>query len=167
MAGSRDYIDALDLLTEQHAEVDQLLRRLESRRGDRRAAIVELADKLTAHTTIEEKLFYPCILSEETSKFLHESIEEHLGIKRVLSDMLTLNLDADEFDARISVLKKQVLHHAHEEEEARLFPAVRRAMTANELALIGNELRVMFEHLMAADPRKLVPDGTAGALLRA
>ena len=158
MARSCDFINALDLLTEQHAEVDQLFKLIEGKRGNRRAVVIELADKLAAHTTIEEKLFYPCIMSEETSNLLHESVEEHLGIKRVLADMLTRELDADELDAKIAILKEQVLRHAHEEEEAKLFPAVRRAMNANELAVLGNELVVMFEHLMAAEPGKLVPD---------
>jgi len=158
MARSCDFINALDLLTEQHAEVDRLFKLIEGKRDNRRAAVVELADKLSAHTTIEEKLFYPCIMSEETSKLLHESLDEHLAIKRVLADMLRMDLDADELDARIAVLKKQVLHHAHEEEEAKLFPTVRKAMNAQELAVLGNELSVMFEHLMATDPGKLVPD---------
>jgi len=163
MARSRDFINALDLLTEQHAEVDRLFKLIESQRGNRRAAVVELADKLAAHTTIEEKLFYPCIMSEETRRLLHESFEEHLGIKRLLADMLTMDLDADELDPKISVLKKLVSHHAHQEEEAKLFPAVRKAMNANELAVLGNELIVMFEHLMAAEPCKLVPGQPAEA----
>ena len=163
MARSRDLINALDLLTEQHADFDQLFKLLEGKRGNRRAVVIELADKLAAHTTIEEKLFYPCIMSEETRKLLHESAEEHLRIKHVLADLLTMELDGDELDAKIWVLKKQVSHHAHDEEEARLFPIVRTAMTANELVVLGNELFVMFEHLMAAEPCKLVPDQTAEA----
>jgi len=157
MARSRNFIDALDLLTEQHAEVDRLFKLIESNRGNRRAAVGELADKLAAHTTIEEKLFYPCIMSEATRKLLHESVEEHLGIKRLLADMRAMELDADELDAKISVLKNLVSYHAHQEEEAELFPTVRKAMTVNELAVLGNEMIVMFEHLMAAEPCKLVP----------
>jgi hypothetical protein len=163
MARSCDFINALDLLTEQHAEVDRLFKLIESKRGNRRAAIVELVDKLAAHATIEEKLFYPCIMSEETSKLLHESVEAHLGIKRMLADRLTMDLDASELDAKIAVLKEQVLHHAHEEEEAKLFPTVRKTMNFNELAVLGNELIVMFEHLMEADLGKLAPDQTIEA----
>ncbi len=164
MARSRNFINALDLLTEQHAEVDRLFKLIESKRGNRRAAIMELANKLAAHTTIEEKLFYPCIMSEETRKLLHESVEDHLGIKHVLADMLTMDLDADELDTKISLLKNQVSYHAHQEEEAKLFPTVRKAMNANELAVLGNELIVMFEHLMAAEPCKLVPGQAAEAV---
>jgi len=163
MARPVDFINALDLLTEQHAELDQLFKLIESQRGNRRAAVIELASKLAAHTTIEEKLFYPCIMAEETSQLLLESLEEHLAIKRGLADMLTVEVDAAELDGKVSRLRERVLHHAHEQEEGKLFPAVRTMMTANELAVLGNELIVMFEHLMAAEPRKLVPDQTIEA----
>jgi len=51
-----ELLNALDLLTEQHAEIDALFEVLERGAGDRQAAFVELADKLAAHATIEEKL---------------------------------------------------------------------------------------------------------------
>lgn len=160
MAKSRDLIDALDLLTEQHAEIDKLFEALAGTRVNRRATFVELADKLAAHATIEEKLFYPVITSAKTSKLLHELVEEHLAIKRVIAGMLLLDLDADELDAKLSVLSDQVAHHAHEDEEAKLFPLVRKMMTASQLVALGDELIVLFEHLMAAEPHQQVPNET-------
>lgn len=154
-------LNALDLLTEQHTELDDLFARLAANDGDRKAAFVELADKLAAHATIEEKLFYPRVMSEQTAEVLHESAEEHLAIKRVLADMMTMDLDADEFTAQLSVLHEQVSHHAHEDEEAELFPMLRISMDADELAGLGNELLVMFEHLIASGPRLQVLSETA------
>ena len=156
-------INALDLLTEQHAEVDDLFAQLEGDGDDREAAFVELADKLAAHATIEEKIFYPRVMSEKTSDMLHESVEEHLAIKRVLADLLTMDLDDDEFDAKLSVLKEEVSHHAHEEEEDKLFPMLRKSMDADELAGLGNELLAMFEQLIGGNPRLQVPKETAEA----
>ena len=43
------------------------------------------------------------------------------------------------------------------------FPTVRKTMNFNELAVLGNELIVMFEHLMEADLGKLAPDQTIEA----
>jgi len=113
-----------------------------------------------AERCIEETLWQPNQAASGTR--LEESLEEHLEIKRGLADMLTMELDAVELDGKVSRLRERVLHHAHGE-EAKLFPAVRTAMTANELAVLGNELIVMFEHLIAAEPRKLVPDLTTEA----
>src|ERR1700759_1530636 len=123
-----DTLDVLEILTSQHSEVDELIEQLESGKGDRAALFSELADKLAAHALVEEKIFYPAAMTRETSDMLHESVEEHLEIKRLLADMLELDpsSDEDEFDAKLSVLKENVSHHAHEEEEAKLFPKLRK-----------------------------------------
>ena len=157
--------DVLEVLESQHTEVDQLLEQLESGRGDRAALFATLADKLAAHSTVEEKIFYPAAMYEETSDMLHESVEEHLAVKRVLADMLELDpdSDSDEFDAKLSVLKEQVSHHAHEEEEGKLFPILRRLMTEDERAGVGNELLAMFETVIQQQPRRNVPSETAEA----
>jgi hemerythrin superfamily protein len=160
---SAQLLDALDLLTQQHDQVDSLFEQLEDGKGDRAATFQQLADALAAHATIEEKIFYPRVMADQTSDMLHESVEEHLAIKRVLADMLTMSLDSDEFDAKLHVLKEQVSHHAHEEEEDKLFPIVRKAMSADERAGLGNDLLAMFEELMQASPRTQVPKETRQA----
>jgi hypothetical protein len=153
--------DVLELLASQHVEVDELIEQLENDDGDRQTVFTELANKLAAHATVEEKLFYPAVMTENTAELLHESVEEHLAVKRVLADMIAMDLDEDEeFDAKLSVLKEHVSHHAHEEEEQKLFPEVRKAMSADELAALGNEVLAMFEQLMAADPYQNVPQET-------
>jgi hemerythrin superfamily protein len=158
-------INVLDLLASQHAEVDQLISQLESGDGDPEEVFRELADKLAAHATVEEKIFYPAVMQDETSELLHESVEEHLAVKRVLADMLKLDpvLDKEEFDAKLSVLKEQVSHHAHAEEEQKLFPRLRKTMSAEELAGIGNEVLALFEQVMEQEPRLNVPRETREA----
>ncbi len=158
----KEMIDVLELLTSQHAEVDQLLEQLESGRGDRMALFTTLADKLAAHATVEEKIFYPAAMATQTSELLHESVEEHLAIKRVLADMLAMDPDEDEddFNAKLSVLKEEVSHHAHEEEEAKLFPMLRRTMSKDDRAAVGNEVLAMFEALLERSPREQVPNET-------
>jgi len=69
-------------------------------------------------------------------------------------------LDDVAFEARLAVLKEQVAHHAHREEEDKLFPKVRSAMTRDERAALGNEFLVMFEELMQSHPYKNVPGET-------
>jgi hemerythrin superfamily protein len=155
--------DVLELLTAQHREVDDLLEKLEQGNGDRQALFTELADKLAAHAAAEEKVFYPSVMSEQTSELLHESVEEHLAVKRTLADMIAMDLDDEEFDAKLSVLKEQVSHHAHEEEEGKLFPELRAAMSRDELAAVGNEYLVLFETLMQSHPYRNVPDETQEA----
>jgi Trp operon repressor len=160
-----DMLDVLQLLTSQHSEVDDLFEKLEGGKGDRAALFSQLADKLAAHATVEEKIFYPAAMATQTSDLLHESVEEHLEIKRLLADMLELDPedDADEFDAKLSVLKENVSHHAHEEEERKLFPLLRKLLSADERAALGNDVLALFEALIEQSPRFHVPEETGAA----
>lgn len=154
-------IDVLDLLTSQHSEVDALFEKLEGGKGDRQALFTQLADKLAAHAAIEEKIFYPAAMAKGTEDQLHESVEEHLQIKRVLADLITKQVDNATFKAKLSVLKEDVSHHAHEEEEEKLFPKMRKAMSEDERAALGNECMAKFEELMAqGHPMENVPAET-------
>jgi len=163
----KDMIDVLELLTSQHDEVDQLIEQIESGDGDRAALFADLADKLAAHATVEEKIFYPAAMEQQTSEMLHEAVEEHLAIKRLIADLLELDPrdldDQDEFEAKISLLKEQVSHHAREEEEGKLFPLLRTLMSEDERAALGNEVMAMFELVIEEEPRRQVPSETAEA----
>jgi hemerythrin superfamily protein len=161
----KDTIDALELLKMQHDEVEELISEIEeSDDGEEKMDLFrELADKIAAHSTIEEKLFYPSVMSDDTEEQLLESTEEHLAVKRVLADMLEMEASDDRFDAKLSVLKEEIRHHARDEEEKKLFPKVRRMFTADELAGLGNELMAMFERLLEQEPRNEVPMQTREA----
>ena len=158
-----DTINALELLRTQHEEVESLIEKIENTDDarEKQALFVEMADKLAAHSTIEEKIFYPSVMDRKTREALVESTEEHLSVKRLLADMMELDVEDEHFDAKLSVMKEQIRHHAHDEEEDTLFPKVRRLMSADELAALGNEMLAMFELLIERSPRKQVPAETA------
>jgi hemerythrin superfamily protein len=158
--------DALELLRDQHDEVLDLIERIEdSDDPDAKAPMFrELADKIAAHSAIEEKLFYPSVMSERTNELLIESTEEHLAVKRVLSDLLELDPDDDHWMAKLRVLRDELEHHARDEEEGKLFPIVRKELDADQLAGLGNDLLAMFEELIEREPRMQVPNETAAAV---
>jgi hemerythrin superfamily protein len=155
--------DVLDLLASQHTEVDQLFAQLEDGEANHRATLLELGDKLAAHAAVEEKIFYPAVMAKQTHDLLHEAVEEHLAIKRVLADLLAPGIDDESFKAKLAVLKENVSHHAHEEEEKKLFPLVRRLMNDDERAALGNEVLAMFEELLPSHPSTHVPEETRAA----
>jgi hypothetical protein len=162
----KNTIDALELLKMQHDEVEMLIEQIEDNDdADEKAELFqELADKLAAHSSMEEKLFYPTVMGKDTEELLLESTEEHLSVKRVLADMMELDVEDERFDAKLSVLKEQVRHHARDEEEGELFPKIRRAFSADELAALGNECMAMFEMLIErGQPRMVVPRETREA----
>ena len=161
----KDTIDALELLTSQHDEVENLFSEIEDSDDPEEKAELfrELADKLAAHATMEEKLFYPSVMTEGTCEDLLEATEEHLAVKRVLADMLEMDPDDDRFDAKLSVLKENVRHHARDEEEDKLFPKIRKMLSADQLAGLGNDCLAFFEKLLEGEPRMNVPAETAEA----
>jgi hypothetical protein len=158
-------MNALELLAEQHDEVDDLIEMIEKTKDQdkKQQLFIELADKLAAHATMEEKLFYPAIFARQTEELVRESFEEHLQIKRVLADMLELDVEDEQFDAKLAVMKEEIHHHAREEEEGELFPKVEKLFDKDELAGLGNEMLVLFDELMEGEPRKQVPGETGEA----
>ena len=151
-------MDAMKLLEQQHDEVTKLFAKLEDARGGERkkALCNEISDALAAHATIEEKIFYPAAYARLTDDILHESLEEHLGIKRFIADLLDMTAADEMFDAKVKVLKEQVQHHV-EEERDELFPKVRKLLDADQLEALGQEMQSMFEELRLKQPRRAVP----------
>jgi len=155
--GKSTTTDIIEVLTMQHAEVDMLIMAIEKGSGDKRALFTELADKLAAHAAVEEQLFYPAVMAKQTEDQLREAVEEHLSVKRLLADLIALSPRDNAFDTKLKVLKEQVQHHAHKEEEAKLFPKVKKLFNADERAALGNEFLAMFEQMMLSHPYKQVP----------
>jgi hemerythrin superfamily protein len=152
-------MDAIALLQQQHREVEQLFEQIKAgaAEGELRRRVLALADALSAHASIEEDSFYPAAKSEETEDLLRESVTEHLGVKRLLVDLLDMDVSDERFDATISVLEEQVKHHV-KEEEGDLIPKVRRLLSAEALEELGAQMETDFEDLMASEPRENLAD---------
>ena len=117
--------NAIELLVEQHREVEQLIEELsgQSPRGaEFRRTFEELADLIAIHSEIEEKIFYPSVKTGDTGELLEESVLEHLAVKRVLATMMETAPDGDVF-AELEELGGLLEAHVIEEEQT-LFPKV-------------------------------------------
>ena len=155
-------MDAIKLLVEQHRKLEaQMKTMVDAREPKARAAgLVRVGDDLTKHITSEEEIFYPAVKAKRTEDILLESLEEHLSLKRLLADLLTLDPAADTWEPKFKVLKEQTEHH-HEEEEEKLFPKVRKALDTAELEDLGQQMLAMQQKLQCAgDPRDAVVEQT-------
>jgi hemerythrin superfamily protein len=154
-------MDATRLLKEQHAEVRALFGRYEKATdtNERQDLFDKIADALAAHCTIEEKIFYPSVYIGDFKDELEKAVEEHLAAKRVLSDLLAMGPDDEQFDAKMSVLQEEIDHHV-KEEEGKLFPKVEKKFPAHDLEAMGDEMQAMFEELCQENPRDAVPGET-------
>ena len=158
-------MNAIKFLKKQHREVEALFKQLEKAKSarPRRKAFEQIADTLAVHATIEEKHFYPSVNRRTTEEILLEAVEEHLGVKRVIADLLDLEANDPTFEAKAKVLKDLVEHHVEEEEET-LFPKVSKLIENDELEAIGEQMaETMKELLEGGSPRAAVPSETERA----
>lgn len=160
-------MNAIDLLKDQHREVEELFEEFEDTgegaRKTRERLCRAISDKLAVHAEIEEKLFYPESKQEDTEEILRESVEEHLAMKRLLADLIESGIEDEQFEARMKVLKEQVEHHVEEEEKA-LFPRVRKALSREELEDLGRRMEALAEQLASeGSPSASIPGQTDSA----
>jgi len=157
-------VNAIDLLEQQHREVEKLFKKIEKAGPDEKEQLFdELADSLAVHAAIEEQHFYPATKDARTEELLQEAVEEHLSVKRIIADLLEMEPDDAQFDAKIKVLQEQVEHHV-EEEEGELFPKVQKLHSKDELEDLGVLMEQTAEELKEQGaPRMEVPKETGSA----
>jgi hypothetical protein len=156
-------MNAIKLLEQQHDEVEDLFEKAEKATGTmKRNLFIQLADALTIHATIEEKLFYPSVKVDKTEEQLLESVEEHLGVKRVLADMIDLDPSDDTFDAKLKVLCDLVMHHV-EEERSEVLPQAKKILSKEQLEALGQEMEAMIDSMEGSEPRLHVKEETQAA----
>ena len=157
-------MNAIDLLKNQHREVGDSIEKIARARSanSKETLFAKIQNDLAAHSAIEEKLFYPTAYAKETKDLLKEATEEHLGIKRLIADLLRMSPDDENFDAKITVLREQVEHHVTEEERE-LFKSARSGFGATRLKELGTQMKEMFDAEMATEPSQKVPKETKKA----
>ncbi len=158
-------MNAIELLESQHRAVEKLFSQIDKAKTARakQELFQQIADSLAVHAAIEEHQFYPAVRAKRTEDILLEALEEHVGIKRVLADLLEIDSQDSTFDAKIKVLREQVEHHVGEEEKD-LFPKVKKLLSRDELEVLGQNLSVEQAELEEeGDPRNAVPGETAEA----
>lgn len=146
-------MNAIDLLKQQHQDVRNLFDQIDKAPEDARQDLFDqIADALTAHTAIEERHFYPAMMSGETDEMVRTSLEEHLSVKRILADMLELSPDEEDFWAKCQVLKEQVEHHVQEEEE-QLLPKASTLYAPEVLDALGETMEADYTLMVSEEPR--------------
>lgn len=149
-------MDAITLLREDH----KLLRKLSKELSETTEAAIETRKKLlkrleaelTAHTTIEEELFYPAILDAsadvEDARMVAEGIEEHRACDaKVIPDLHKTDPSTIEYSGQLKVLKDYLFHHLEEEEEE-MFPKVRELIGRKELQDLGERMMARKKELL-------------------
>lgn len=133
-------MDAIELLSQQHREVEKLFARVEgARKGGQAELFDELAEALRLHTFLEETIFYPGVRRAETSELVGDAFEDHDTVKRLLEDIEETGVAHQSFFSKLTALRDYVREHVREE-ESELFPKVRQLFSQDDLETMGRDL---------------------------
>lgn len=153
--GTRDMVD---LLVEDHHEVESMFQELEAGSGTpderRRLAHVVVAE-LVRHAVAEEQHLYPTARRAlpDGDREADREIEEHAAAEQKMRELERLEATEPRFEELLSALMADIRHHIFEEERS-LFPRLRGACDEAELAELGKKL----EWAKAVAPTRPHPD---------
>jgi hemerythrin superfamily protein len=132
---------AIELLSQQHREVEQLLEKVKSSDGaEKIAALGKIAESITMHARLEEQHLYPLLRQNGMEEQVGHSLEEHAEARRLVSEILELKRSDPRLDQTVARLESAVRRHVVEEEE-RIFPQARERLGPEALERAGEEMK--------------------------
>ena len=120
--------EVFDLLTADHRRIRQLFTQFanEGTSGAREQVVRAACRRLAIHSTLEEELFYPRVQDEiKGPDLVDEALVEHGAARDLIRQLDAMSADDPLFEATFRVLGESIEHHI-DEEEAELFPEIRR-----------------------------------------
>jgi hemerythrin superfamily protein len=153
--------DAITMLTADHAEARQLFDRFDElcanhADADSRQSLIEnLCAVLTAHTMIEEELFYPSVRKAiEDPHLLDRAIDEHARAKELIAQLVDAAAGDALFDTRVQSLRQTIEQHVAYE-EGLLFPLVRK--TQLDLKAMVPKMAARKEEILEVKRSEIAP----------
>ena len=155
MPTTRSAKDACDLLDADHRAVKKMFKEYEELTGSRARSAAqkkqELARQicleLTVHAQVEEEIFYPALRQAiKDTDLLDEAAVEHQSAKDLISQIESMDVTDEMFDAKVKVLGEYVDHHV-KEEKSEIFPKARAARRLDLMAM-REQLESRKEELM-------------------
>jgi hemerythrin superfamily protein len=150
--GSERDVKATKLLKKDHDKVRDLFKQYdelgERAHTEKKRIVDQVSRELEIHAKIEEEIFYPACLKgeDEEKKIVHESFEEHKIVKTLVAELGRMTPSDEQFEAKVTVLKESVDHHAKEEEDD-LFPEAERSLGEDRLRELGARMKARKEEL--------------------
>jgi hemerythrin-like domain-containing protein len=138
--------NALDLLKQDHQEVDKLFKQYEELKdgaddSEKEDLVSQICDALSVHAQIEEAIFYPAarqaLPEEEGQDLLNEAAVEHQTLKDIIARLEAAPTSDPLYDAGVKVLSEYTKHHVREEEDE-LFPKLKSSDM--DLEAVGQQL---------------------------
>ena len=159
-----DERNVIEVLEQDHREVEQMFAELESLRGSandedkaRRKALAEqVTIELVRHSVAEEVLVYPQVEQKISAEEAEHARKEHAEAEETLQRLEKLDADDPAFDDELATLMREIRHHI-EEEEGQTFAHMRQAIDADELRKLGGRVEA-FKKVAPTRPHPNVPN---------
>jgi hemerythrin-like domain-containing protein len=133
-----DPMNAVELLTRQHRELEQLLERARSAEGPQRVQVLGSAAELLAiHTKLEEKHLYPLARDQGMVEDAERSTREHRELRDIVENILEMKRSDPRLLQAIETLDRTMRQHVGIEEQ-KMLPALEQAMSARQLEDLGD-----------------------------
>lgn len=132
---------AIELLLDDHETVAALFERVRST-GEGVSSFAQIRKVLESIQYIEEKLFYPALMSggdEQLQTAVRSALEDHRQVSDYLKELADLTGDEAHFAPRLKVMMEDFEHHADDEEET-MFPLAEDQLDEGKLEELGNEM---------------------------
>ncbi|GAA4341417.1 hemerythrin domain-containing protein [Pigmentiphaga soli] len=140
---------AIGMLLDDHRSAKKHFKAFEQASSDDEKGQIarEVCMELTAHTQLEEELFYPFLRDVPgLEDMLDEAVVEHASAKDLIAQIQAMQPGDDLFDAKVTVLGEYINHHVGEE-EGELFPKVIAKKV--DMRELGERMKARKEELMA------------------
>jgi hemerythrin superfamily protein len=125
--------DVVDLIMQDHREVERMFEELKTSPEKRAGTVPVLVTLLTAHSRAEEAEVYPAARDEaDEADDVEHSQEEHLLADQLLEKLAKTDPESPDFDDVLSELVEAVTHHV-EEEESNVLPGLRSGLSEERL----------------------------------
>ncbi len=143
---------AIELLKQQHRDVEALFERLRGAKRDEKVRLMgQLAEDLTVHAALEERIFYPAALRiRDLAGALAKAQREHAHVKLLVSELLRVKQTDPAVDALIGEIERDMRSHT-EEEERDILPRVQSELDAGTLNSVGDEMARTATELRSQD----------------
>jgi hemerythrin superfamily protein len=156
--------DVIDVLEEDHREVERMFAELESLRGAstedersrRKATTEQVTIELVRHSVAEEVLVYPQVDQKVSAEEAQHAREEHAEAEETLQRLEKLDADDPAFDDELATLMREIRHHI-KEEEGQMFVHMRQVMDVDELHKLGARVEA-FKKVAPTRPHPNVPN---------
>lgn len=134
MKGITTMTDVVDLIMQDHREVERLFDELKTHPEKRAGLLPVLTTLLSAHSRAEEAEVYPAARDEagEGDDVAH-SQQEHVEADELLAELAATDPAGSDFDRVLEQVVQAITHHV-EEEETKVLPGLRDQLTTERLA---------------------------------